>query len=255
MRISVATVSYNAASEIELTLSSVAAQTWQDVEYLVIDGASSDGTLDIVNRYRSAVDVLVSEPDGGIYDAMNKALRLATGEAIIFMNAGDYFYSPYVIELAVEFMRANQDAGVVYGGIEVRFPEGQVSEFMPPPEGEALEFLICGSLPHQGTFARRSAFAHTGLFDTRWRSHADYDWFLKAASDPRIGLKRMELMVASFGLGGASSQLERGELERHSIQNALPLYKQPEWMQRRIEAYQKQYIELRLENERLKSGL
>lgn len=254
MKISIVTVSYNAASEIEPTLRSVAEQTWRDIEYLVIDGASTDGTLAIVERYRDAVDVLVSEPDGGIYDAMNKALRLATGDAVIFMNAGDYFYSPYVVELAAEFMQAHPDAGAVYGGIEVRFANGGVTEFMPPPESEALQFLICGSLPHQGTFARRSAFAHTGLFDTRWRSHADYDWFLKAASDPRIGLKRMDLMVASFGLGGASSQLERGERERHEIQNALPLYRQVEWMQRRIEAYQEQYIGLRIENERLKNG-
>jgi glycosyltransferase involved in cell wall biosynthesis len=254
MKISIVTVSYNAATEIEPTLRSVAAQTWRDAEYLVIDGVSSDGTLQIVDRYRDRVDVLVSEPDGGIYDAMNKALRLCTGEAVIFMNAGDYFYSPYAVELAAEFMQANPDAGVVYGGIEVRFPDGNVTEFMPPPEGEALQFLICGSLPHQGTFARRSVFGHTGLFDTRWRSHADYDWFLKAASDPRIDLKRMDLMVASFGLGGASSQLERGERERHAIQNALPLYRQNEWMQRRIEAYQEQYIGLRLENERLKQA-
>ncbi|NBW74172.1 MAG: glycosyltransferase [Sphingomonadaceae bacterium] len=253
MRVSVITVSYNAAAEIEPTLSSVAAQTWGGIEYLVIDGASTDDTLNLVNRYRSRVDVLVSEPDGGIYDAMNKGLRLATGDAVIFMNAGDYFYSPYAVELAAEFMQANPDAGVAYGGIEVRFPNGQVTEFMPPPEGEALQFLICGSLPHQGTFARRTAFAHTGLFDTRWRSHADYDWFLKAASDPRVGLRRMDFMVASFGLGGASSQLERGERERHAIQNALPLYRQTEWMERRIEAYQEQYIGLRLENERLKA--
>lgn len=254
MKISIVTVSYNAAAEIEPTLKSVAAQTWRDIEYLVIDGASSDGTLDIVNRYRNAVDVLVSEPDSGIYDAMNKALRLATGDAVIFMNAGDYFYSPYVVELAAEFMQAQPETGVFYGGIEVRFTNGTVTEFMPPPESEALEFLICGSLPHQGTFARRSAFALTGLFDTRWRSHADYDWFLKAASDRRIGMKRMDLMVASFGLGGTSSQLERGERERHLIQNALPLYRQVEWMQRRIEAYQEQYLGLRLENERLKAG-
>jgi glycosyltransferase involved in cell wall biosynthesis len=254
MKISVVTVSYNAAREIEPTLRSVAAQTWRDIEYLVIDGASTDATLAIVERYRDAVDVLVSEPDGGIYDAMNKALRLATGDAVIFMNAGDYFYSPYVVELAAEFMQSHPDACVVYGGIEVRHASGDVTEFMPPPEDEALQFLICGSLPHQGTFARRNAFAHTGLFDTQWRSHADYDWFLKVVSDPRVGLKRMDLMVASFGLGGASSQLERGERERHAIQNALPRYRQFEWMERRIDAYQEQYIGLRLENERLKNN-
>lgn len=254
MKISVVTVCYNASSEIEPTLRSVAAQSAANMEYLVIDGGSTDATLTLVEQYREHVDVLVSEPDGGIYDAMNKALRLATGDAVIFMNAGDYFYSPYVVELAGEFLAEQSDTAVVYGGIEVRYPDGRVTEFMPPAEDEALDFLICGSLPHQGTFARRAAFGLTGLFDTRWRSHADYDWFLKVASDPRIALKRMDLMVASFGLGGASSQLERGERERHAIQNALPLYQQPGWMRRRIDAYQDQYINLRLDNERLAAG-
>ncbi|WP_169799520.1 glycosyltransferase family 2 protein [Novosphingobium lentum] len=251
MKISVITVSYNAASEIDPTLRSVAGQTYRDIEYLVIDGGSTDGTIGIVQRYGDAIDTFVSEPDGGIYDAMNKALRLATGDAVIFMNAGDYFYSPYIVELAAEFMTTNPAADVVYGGIEVRYPDGRVSEFMPPDASQALDFLICGSLPHQGTFARRRAFACSGLFDTRWRSHADYDWFVKVASDPRIVLQRADFMVASFGLGGVSGQLERGERERHAIQNALPLYRQPDWMQKRIEAYQEQYIGLRLENERL----
>lgn len=254
MKISIVTVSYNAADEIEPTLRSVAAQTHSDIEYLVIDGASTDGTLDLVDRYRSRVDVLVSEPDRGIYDAMNKALRLAKGEAVIFMNAGDYFYSPYVVELASDLLDRAPEVDVLYGGIEVRYPNGHVTEFMPPDAGEALDFLICGSLPHQGTFARRSAFARSGLFDTRYRSHADYDWFLKVASDPAIVMRRAEIMVASFGLGGASSQLERGERERHEIQNALPLYQRPDWLRKRIVAYQDTYLSLRLEVERLRAA-
>lgn len=254
MKISVVTVCYNAAANIEPTVRSVAAQSWGNLEYLVIDGASSDDTLSIVDRYRAKVDVLVSEKDAGIYDAMNKALRLATGEAVIFMNAGDYFYSGYVVELAAEFMTRTPEADVVYGGIEVRYLDGRVSEFMPPEAGGALDFLINGSLPHQGTFARRSAFARSGLFDTRYRSHADYDWFLKMASDPRIIMQRAPFYVASFGLGGASSELERGERERHVIQNGLPAYQQPKWMRRRIELYQEVYIKLRSENERISSG-
>lgn len=254
MKISVVTVSYNAAAEIEPTLRSVAAQSWKDLEYLIVDGASTDGTLGIVDRFRHSVDVLVSEPDGGIYDAMNKALRLATGDAVIFMNAGDYFYSPYAVELAAEWLTRSPEVDVLYGGIEVRYPDGRVTEFMPPDASSALDFLICGSLPHQGTFARRSAFARSGLFDTRYRSHADYDWFLKVASDPAIVMRRGDFMVASFGLGGASSQLERGERERHEIQNALPRYQQPEWLQKRILAYQETYLGLRLEVERLRQA-
>lgn len=252
MKITIATVCYNAASEILPTLESIAGQTYNNIEFLVIDGASTDDTLTILEDFKSYISVLESEPDKGIYDAMNKALRMFKGDAIIFMNAGDYFHSPMAVELAADFMRENQNVDVAYGGLEVRPQKGNVSQFMPPPESEALEFLIEGSLPHQATFAKRSAFARTGLFDTAYRSHADYDWFLKVATDPKLTLKRMPFVVASFGLGGASSNLEKGERERHAVQNKTPLLQRADWLQKRIEIYQEIYLRQRLELERLR---
>jgi glycosyltransferase involved in cell wall biosynthesis len=255
MKISVITVCWNAAHCIERAIRSVAAQTYADIEYIIIDGGSTDATLNILQTWRDHIDVLVSEPDGGIYDAMNKGIRKSQGDAIFFLNSDDFFYSSCAVELMVDYMRRHPKADVVYGGIEVRMAGVHPHVFMPPPAEEALQFLVSGSLPHQATFARRGAFARTGLFDTRYRSHADYDWFLKAATHPEIVMAMAPVVVASFLLGGASSQLERGERERHSIQNAVPAYQTDAWLKRRIEIYQELYLSLRLEVERLRPKL
>jgi glycosyltransferase involved in cell wall biosynthesis len=254
MKVSVITVCMNAAHCIERGLQSVASQSYSDIEYIVIDGVSTDGTLDILNRYRGDIDVLISEKDEGIYDAMNKGIRKSQGDLIYFLNADDFFYSSRAVELVVDFIAAHPKAQVVYGGIEVRMSGTRPQIFMPPPAEEALQFLVSGSLPHQATFARRGVFARTGLFDTRYRSHADYDWFLKVATDPAINMMYAPVVVASFLLGGASSQLERGERERHAIQNAVPLYQTTEWLKRRVEIYQETYLTLRLEVERLRAA-
>jgi glycosyltransferase involved in cell wall biosynthesis len=255
MKVSVITVCRNAADCIERAIRSVVAQTYANIEYVVIDGGSTDDTLNILHAWREHINVLVSEPDEGIYDAMNKGVRKSKGDVIYFLNSDDFFYSSRAVELMADFMRGHPKADVVYGGIEVRMARTHPHIFMPPPAEEALQFLVSGSLPHQATFARRGVFARTGLFDARYRSHADYDWFLKAATHPEIVMARAPVVVASFLLGGASSQLERGERERHSIQNAVPVYQSEAWLKRRIEIYQELYLSLRLEVERLRPKL
>ncbi|MBQ4405981.1 MAG: glycosyltransferase [Bacteroidales bacterium] len=97
-KITIVTVCYNAASEIEKTIQSVVNQTYPEIEYIIVDGQSTDGTMDIVSKYRDKIAIVVSEPDRGIYDAMNKGIKIATGEWINFMNAGDVFCDNNVLE-------------------------------------------------------------------------------------------------------------------------------------------------------------
>ena len=119
-RISIITVTYNASSVLEKTLSSVASQTYDNLEYVVVDGASKDDTLSIVDRWRNHIDILVSEPDKGLYDAMNKGARLATGDWILYMNADDIFVNEGVVADVAAFIEAHPEAEVVYGDSEMK---------------------------------------------------------------------------------------------------------------------------------------
>lgn len=115
-KITVVTVTYNAEKFLEPTLNSVIRQQYDDLEYIIIDGKSTDGTMDIVQRYRSSISLVISEPDKGIYDAMNKGLMNATGEWIIFMNAGDSFYDDKVL-VRVFSREYPQECSLIFGDI------------------------------------------------------------------------------------------------------------------------------------------
>ncbi len=254
MRISVITVCFNAASVIEGCLASVAEQTFADVEHIVIDGGSSDETVATVKRYPH-VAVLVSEPDQGIYDAMNKGLRHVTGNYVLFLNADDHFASATALADAVRAIGRDPGADVYYGSLEIRNTHGEVSVFQPPLPDDAAEFMVCGCLPHQSTLAAPTAFAKTGPFDLRYKRHADYDWFLKVLADPAIAVRRIDTLLGSFLHGGASSQLALGQPEVHAIQDSATLYASPAWDRRRIAILQDALLSARIDTERLSANL
>ena len=243
--VSVVTVCRNAAATLGTCIASVLAQTWPHIEYIVIDGASTDATPAILARHRDGIATLVSESDRGIYDAMNKGIARATGEFIIFLNADDHFVGPEAVARAMTEIARAPRADVYYGSIEVRDGAARIRHDPPPAEGAAEE-MVLGCLPHQATFARRAVFARTGPFDLRWRRHADYDWWLKVLADPTLRLQRIDALIASFALGGASSELAKGQPEVFAIQNAAPLYRTPDWDRRRVEMFQRAWLEARI---------
>lgn len=245
LKFSVITVCLNAAAHIAACLQSVLDQDYAEVEHVIIDGASTDGTQDIVRRLSGRVSKFVSEPDGGIYDAMNKGIGHATGDYILFLGADDFLLDPKVLADAAEFLERNR-ADVVYGGLEVRHPDGRATIFHPPPPEGALEFMICGCLPHQATFARRDVFERLGRFNTRYKVHADYEWFLRVLDAEAVDVRRTDRVISSFALGGQSSQLRKGQLEVFDIQNAFARYQRPEWVQRRLAAFQQQALDYRV---------
>jgi glycosyltransferase involved in cell wall biosynthesis len=237
IKFSVVTVAKNAAATLQQCIASVAAQRYSALEYIIIDGASTDDTAAIVSRHKARVDRFVSEPDRGIYDAMNKALKLASGDFVHFLGADDYFVDGNVLQEVASFIEQAGGCDLVYGGIEVRHPSGRTEVFMPPPAESALRFLVSGCLPHQASFASRRAFELTGGFDDRYRIAGDYDWFLRVVTDPRLVTRRFERMIASYRIDGVSNRLAQSQREAFAIQNAVPVFRQPEWLQRRIGIY------------------
>jgi hypothetical protein len=251
MKISVITVCYNANTVIEGCLQSIAGQTYQNIEHIVIDGLSGDGTLDTVRRFPH-VTTLVSERDDGLYDAMNKGLGHVSGDYVLFLNADDIFPAPTTLANAVAALEKDPGADVYYGWLEVRPLDGAPFVFRPPPPGEAPGFMVGGCLPHQSTLARPSVLAKTGPFDLRYRYHAEYDWFLKVLADPTIDVRAVDVVIGSFREGGVSSQLTKGQPEAYAIQNRSPLYATLEWDRKRIALLQEALLRERLETARLR---
>lgn len=171
-RVSVVTVVLNSRNLVEQTILSVLNQDYEDLEYLILDGESTDGTLDIIERYRSKVDLLLVEKDSGIYDAMNKSARLATGDYIIFMNSGDEFASP----LSVSEMCASAPNGetLVCGGWIVKYPWGLERTCWPSPLERAWKGMF---VQHQSIMVKTD-YMREHPFDLSLRLGADYAFLL-----------------------------------------------------------------------------
>lgn len=176
MKISVVTVCYNAVALIEDTIKSVVSQSYPFVEYIVIDGKSSDGTTEIIRKYDDSISYWISEPDKGIYDAMNKGIEAATGDYIIFMNAGDRFADKDVIAKASVQMGNNT---VVSGRWNRCYADGRVKKASPKDlKAFKVEMPIC----HQATFIRLP-YHKANPFDTSFKLSADYNFFYHAWSN------------------------------------------------------------------------
>lgn len=239
MKVSIITVCRNAEKYIETALKSVACQTYPDLEYIIIDGASQDRTQDIVSRYSHCVTKFVSEPDGGVYEAMNKGIRLATGDYLYFLGADDNLADERIVEDVVAFLKSHPDCDFLYGDLLFQVESFSVHVSFPQPDGLA-DHLIADCLLHQASFARASLFSgRIGYFDENYRIGSDYAWFLKLVADEAVKKLYYPRLVATYHGGGMSSDMPKTLAEMFEIQNQSPLYQTPYWAQRRIEKYQK----------------
>jgi glycosyltransferase involved in cell wall biosynthesis len=173
-RFSIITVCFNALAVLPETLASLRAQSCTDYEWVVVDGASSDGSVDWLAA--QAPDVLLSEKDGGIYDAMNKAVGLARGDWLFFLNAGDALADTGTLSAVAVAIEACGHADVVYGDVLYVGQRGQRRHRF---HWLTRRRLLFGDLCHQAAFVRRSLFQRIGLFDLGLRYNADFDWLLR----------------------------------------------------------------------------
>lgn len=212
--LSVVTVVYNNVRDIGHTLLSVTQQDYPHIEYIVLDGASTDGTQDVIRKFSDKISIFRSEPDKGIYDAMNKALTLATGDYVIFMNSGDTFYDLKTVSRVFATAPA---ADMYYGETEMMDENGKSlgrRRHKAPAVFTWKSFRYGMSVSHQAIYIRRSL---TGFYDGEYQLSADIDWILNAAKKARK-IVRVEGYVARYLVGGMSKKRHRQSLkERFQI--------------------------------------
>jgi glycosyltransferase involved in cell wall biosynthesis len=208
--VSVITPSYNQAGFLEQTVLSVLDQDYPSVEYVVVDGASTDGTLDILRSYGDRL-AWISEPDSGQADAINKGLRLAKGQVVAYLNSDDV-YLPGAIRTAVEYLRAHPEVGLVYGDCRVIGPGGEPLGLISAPEPDVQRWIHRGEfVPQPAAFWRREVIGSVGLFDEGLHYALDYDFFVRVAL--AFPAAHIPHPLAAFRLHGASKTTS-GE-ERH----------------------------------------
>lgn len=212
--LSVITVVFNNAKDVERTILSVLNQTYSNIEYIIIDGKSTDGTIEIIEKYCSRIAVFISEKDAGIYDAMNKGLSKATGDYIIFMNSGDEFYEKDTVK---EVFASATDADIYYGETEMINQDLQSlgqRRHKSPENFTWRDFKYGMSISHQAIFIRRNLIEP---YDLKYQLSADIDWILTAAKKARK-IVNVHQYVAKYLVGGMSKKKHLQSLqERFAI--------------------------------------
>lgn len=204
MKISIITVSYNSASTIEQTIRSVIEQSYSNIEYIIIDGGSTDGTVDIIRRYADKIAYWRSEDDDGIYDAMNKGIQVATGDYIQIIGSDDCLCSTSTIQQVVDSIDAGTD---IFSAARYEVDEKRRIQILTTNEtAKNVRPNTLPWMPHTGIFVK-SSYMKTHLFDTSYKIGADYKFILSAYMDKNVVFQYVDFPVAYFSLAGVSNSI------------------------------------------------
>ncbi len=213
-KISIITIVFNNVHDIGYTIASVACQSYTNIEYIVIDGLSTDGTMDVINQNKQHVDILVSEKDKGIYDAMNKGLARATGDYVLFLNSGDELFDTNTLET---IFSKTEDADIYYGKTKLVDAKRDIlgdRRHKAPVSFNWKSFRYGMNICHQAIYVKRTI---AEPYDTQYQLSADIDWVIRAAKKASK-IVYVDKYVAKYLVGGMSQQRHRQSLiERYRI--------------------------------------
>ncbi len=206
MKVSVITIAFNAAETIRETVESVLSQDYPSVEYIIVDGKSSDGTQEIVESYGDRISKFISEPDGGVYDAMNKGIGLATGDVISILNSDDAYAYPSVISEVVAKMNSD-NSDLVYGDLQYVDRENTSKVLRNWKSGTLkLNAFKWGWMPpHPTLFVRRKCYDNWGRFNLKLKTSADYELMLRFMHKQKAKVSYLPKVLVKMKMGGQSN--------------------------------------------------
>jgi len=218
MRLSIVTINYNNAEGLRKTLASVAAQTYRDIEHIIIDGGSTDGSVDVIREYESSNTLnshplilkWISEKDKGIYNGMNKGIRMASGDYCQFLNSGDCLFREDVTALMItELNKVNalrpQPIGVLYGNMIKLLPSGKsFRDECAPVNGVSLNMFYHGCLNHSPAYIKRSLFDEYGYYDETLKICSDWKFYMQSIVLGKATTKHVDIVVTHFDMNGIS---------------------------------------------------
>lgn len=225
MKLSIITINRNNAIGLEKTMRSVAAQTVKEFEYIVIDGASTDGSVEAIKHVESQLAHLkwVSEPDSGIYNAMNKGLRMVTGDYVQILNSGDCLAAENVTERMLKVLKKEGDPSILYGNMVKCFPDGRklLDKNFAGREVTLFE-MFTGTLNHSPAYIRRSLFEKYGMYDESLKIVSDWKWYLQAVVFGGEQPRYVDMDVTLFDMTGISvTDKELLDTERRQVLEQL----------------------------------
>ncbi|WP_281637394.1 glycosyltransferase family 2 protein [Flavobacterium marginilacus] len=201
--ISIITINYNNLEGLKKTIQSVTNQTWQEFEYIVIDGGSTDGCAEYIKSQNDKIDYWVSEPDKGIYNAMNKGIVQAKGEYLLFLNSGDHLFNNNVLENTNHFLAEND---LIY--FNLNFVDGAKSWIHKYPERLFFSYFILETLPHPATFIKRKLFDINGFYNEGFKIVSDWKFFIESVCRHNCSYKKIDETLSTYYLDGISSKSE-----------------------------------------------
>ncbi|WP_144281803.1 glycosyltransferase family 2 protein [Chryseobacterium echinoideorum] len=207
-KLSIITINYNNAEGLEKTLQSVINQSSKDFEYIVVDGKSSDSSKELIAKNNLYIHNWISEPDSGVYNAMNKGIKMSSGEYLLFLNSGDQLADGNVIEKILPFLR---NADLISGNLIYSLNDTPQTIFTPPQKIN-LAYFLHSFLPHPSTFIKRNLFEKTGFYNENLKVVSDWEFFLKASVIYQAKYMHIDEVISDFDNSGLSSNPENEHL-------------------------------------------
>lgn len=206
VKITIITAVFNRESTIERCVNSVLNQKYQNIEYIVVDGLSTDGTMDVLNRFHGRITNLISEKDWGIYDALNKGLSMATGDVIGFLHSDDYFANDIVVEMIAEAMESN-DCDLIYSDLDF-FHQNSVDKsirFYGSSFFKSWMMRFALQPAHPTVYARKSLYDRVGNFNLAYKISADFDWLVRSLVLANCNSLYVKETFVKMQMGGTST--------------------------------------------------